>query len=333
MFWAGRFPAGPGWIAGRISSGSRGVFELETEEGCVRAELSGRLEYAAESALDLPVAGDWVAAAPTDPALIMQVLERRSLFTRTLEGGERQAMAANVDVAFLVAGLDGDFNWNRLHRYLVLAREAGAQPVIVLNKSDLRVDTPSLLREALALAPAVSVSALHDELASKLGSFVQPGETAALLGSSGAGKSTIVNSLLGGPLQPTTPVRASDSRGRHTTTNRTLFPLPQGWLLLDMPGIRTVGIGPSQEAIDETFADLAALAAECRFRDCSHSGEPGCAVAGRLAPERLSSFRKLLREAAYQKTREDPMASQAQKRRWKRIHAAMRKRQDARDPP
>ena len=317
--WTERFS--PHRLAGlapaRVVDGSRGVYELETDSGRVRGELAGRLEYAAGSPLELPVAGDWVAITPTDPALMVHVVERQSLFTRVQDGGQRQALAANVNVAFLVCGLDRDWNPARLDRYLALAMEAGVQPVIVLNKRDLCSDPAAIYAIAAALAPTVLLSGTLDDPAPLLGSFVEPGQTAALFGSSGVGKSTIVNALLREEAQA-----IGETVCQHTTTSRTLIRLPQGWLLLDMPGLRAVGVGGG---VADAFADVAELAAQCRFSDCSHDGEPGCAVENAVAPERLASFRKLQKEAAYQHRREDGNAARAEKERWKQIHAAMKK--------
>jgi ribosome biogenesis GTPase len=270
-----------------------------------------------------------VATTPTDPALIVAVLQRQSIFTRAVENSV-QPLAANIDVAFLVCGLDHDWNPRRLDRYLVLAREAGTAPVIVLNKRDLCPTPEAIHRQACELAPAVLIRATSDDIAGTLSPFVPPGGTAALLGSSGAGKSTIVNALLGTQSQPTGPVREADSRGRHTTTARTLFQLPQGWLLLDMPGIRSVGIAARQQSVNSAFADIEALAEGCRFTDCSHTSEPGCAVLAGASPERLAHYRQLLREANYQKVREDSSAVRAQKAKWKQIHAEMKRRPDKR---
>lgn len=317
--WTERFS--PHRLAGlapaRVVDGSRGVYELETDSGRVRGELAGRLEYAADSALELPVAGDWVAVTPTDPALIVHVVERQSLFTRVQEGGQRQALAANIDVAFLVCGLDRDWNPARLDRYLALAMDAGVRPVIVLNKRDLCPDPGAIHAMASALAPTVLLSCTLDDPTPLLGSFVAPGQTAALFGSSGVGKSTIVNALLQEQAQA-----IGETVCQHTTTSRTLIRLPLGWLLLDMPGLRAVGVGGG---VTDAFADVTALAAQCRFTDCSHNGEPGCAVENAVAPERLASFRKLQREAAYQHRREDASAARAEKERWKQLHAAMKK--------
>jgi len=319
-----------GLAAARVVGANRGVFELETENGHVRGELAGRLEFAAESPLDLPVTGDWVAITATDPALIVAVVERQSLFTRVNNDGHRQPLAANVDVAFLVCGLDNDWSPRRLDRYLALAAEAAVTPVALLNKRDLCADPEAALRQASRVTRSVLVSALHDDLPEKLGAFLEPGQTAALLGSSGAGKSTIVNALLGREVYATGAVRAGDETGRHTTTTRTLVRLPQRWLLVDMPGLRSVGVTGDTAAVDDTFADITSLAADCRFSNCTHTVEPGCAVLASADPERLAHYRHLLREAAYQREREDASAARAKKEQWKKIHKAMRHMADKR---
>jgi len=233
-------------------------------------------------------------------------------------------------VAFLVCGLDNDWSPRRFDRYLALAREAAVTPVAVLNKRDLCPDPEAALRQAARVAQSVLISAHHDDLTGILGAFLLPGQTAALLGSSGAGKSTIVNALLGSQVQTTSAVRESDSTGRHTTTTRTLVRLPQNWLLLDMPGLRSVGVTGDINAVDDTFADITALAANCRFSNCAHTNEPGCAVLASANPERLAHYRQLLREAAYQHRREDAAAARAQKERWRKVHVAMRQRPDKR---
>ncbi len=245
---------------------------------------------------------------------------------------DEQILAANVDVALLVAGLDGDFNLRRLERYLAVAYAGGAQPVIVLNKADVATDLVGLRVAAEAVAPGVEVrtiSALTGDGVTALETdHLSRGRTAVVLGSSGVGKSTLVNALLGSARQRTGAVREDDARGRHTTTRRELIRLPGGALLIDTPGIRSLGVAGAAEGLDPTFAEIAEIAAACRFRDCRHDGEPGCAVHaaiadGRLDPDRLASHRKLEREAAHVARSADPLLREAERRRWKAIQQSV----------
>jgi ribosome biogenesis GTPase / thiamine phosphate phosphatase len=327
--------AARGLVLARVAVSHRDHYRLITESGELEAEPSGRLWYEAAGNIDLPVAGDWVAARAAAPgqAIVEAVLPRRTLFSRRAPGRreDQQPIAANIDLVFLVCGLDGDYNLRRLERYLALAAESGAAPVIVLNKTDLCGDLEARLAETAAVsngAPVVPCSAATAPLEGLM-SFLAPGRTVALLGSSGAGKSTIVNRILGEDRLRTAGVRESDSRGRHTTTHRELVPLPQGGALIDTPGMRELQLWAGEESVDRAFEEIAALAEACRFRDCSHSGELGCAVAealtrGDLAQERWESYRKLLAEARRHERLADPLAALEQKRKWKAIHKAYR---------
>lgn len=292
----------------RVLSQAHELFTLATSQGERLAQPTGRLRYLDE----LPAVGDWVLITPTDPPLITAIEPRTSQFTRQDPGGGTQILAANIDVAFLVCGLDADFNPRRLDRYLVQARESGARPVVLLNKADLRPEPPTLALDV----PVLAISALYGDL-SILNQHVHPGETAALFGSSGVGKSTIVNRLLGHERQATGTIP-----GRHVTTARQLIALDYGWWLLDMPGLRELGLDASAEAIAETFSEISSEA--CRYRDCRHETEPGCAVRQTLDATRLASFQKLRKEQAYAERKEDPAAARAEKARWKKIHKAMR---------
>jgi ribosome biogenesis GTPase len=307
------------------------------------AVVSGRFRYSAIAPSDYPAVGDWVslepagpAAGPDDPAVITAVLPRRSAFRRSAADSNRrsvgnlvdeQVLAANVDVAFLVAGLDGDFNLRRLERYLAVAWSSGVTPVIVLNKADIAQDLEGRLVAVEAIAPGVPVvvlSALTGAHLADIGPHLRAGSTAVVLGSSGAGKSTLVNALLGEQLQATAAVRESDSRGRHTTTHRELFTLPGGALLIDTPGIRSLEVVGADEGLEDAFDEIVTLAAGCRFRDCRHRDEPGCAVRGAVAEgtlsaDRLASHEKLERELAHARRREDPRAAAEERRRWKAI--------------
>ena len=338
--WLGAFKphAAQGLILARVAVSQRDQYHLYTETGELEAEASGGLWYRTPDRAGMPVTGDWVAArvAGPDYAIVEAVLPRRTCFSRRAAGRreEEQPIAANIDLVFLVSGLDGDFNLRRLERYLTLATESGARPVAVLNKSDLCADLPARLRETQAVAGAASVvtcSARTGEGIDGLFGFVVPGQTVALLGSSGAGKSTIVNQLLGEERLRTAPVRESDNRGRHTTTHRELIPLPGGGALIDTPGMRELQLWASHESVERTFDEIAEMAVQCRYRNCTHTGEPDCAVAaalaeGAIARERWESYRKLCREAQHHEIIANGFAAREQKRQWKIVHKAHRKR-------
>jgi len=317
--------AEPGAEPGRVALADREMFAVWTESGEREASASGRLRH---SGGDWPAVGDWVMLE--GGARIVRVLPRLTAFSRKEAGAvtRAQVIAANIDVLFVVAGLDGDFNLRRLERYLLLARESGARPVVVLNKSDLRADAEEVAMHTAALgAPVVTTSALDGWGLDALEAHIASCQTAALTGSSGVGKSTLLNRLLGSERQRVQEVRESDSRGRHTTVRRELFLAPNGWLIVDTPGLRELQLWAGTESVDLAFADIADLAEQCRFRDCRHQGEPGCAVAaGGIDEARLASYAKLQREAAHLERQQNQRAAQEEKRRIKRIHRAMRGR-------
>jgi ribosome biogenesis GTPase len=328
--------AAQGLVLARVALSQRDQYRLFTEAGELDAEPSGGLWYRTPDRAGMPVVGDWVAARVAGPgqAIVEAVLPRRTFFSRRAAGRreDEQPIAANIDLVFLVCGLDGDFNLRRLERYLTLAAASGASPVVVLNKADVCDDPGGRTEAARAVArdaPVVVCSAVADQDVDSLAMFLAPGRTVALLGSSGVGKSTIVNRLIGEERFPTREVRESDSRGRHTTTHRELIALAGGGALIDTPGMRELQLWASQENVEEAFDEIASLGAGCRFRDCTHTGEQGCAVAaavdrGGLAAERLESYRKLRREAARHEGLSDPLVAQDQKRRTKALHKAAR---------
>jgi ribosome biogenesis GTPase len=312
-----------------VASAARDRFLVWTEEGEVEAGVSGRLRHASAA---WPAVGDWVALRENG-LVIEQVLERRTVLSRKQPGRavDEQVLAANIDVLFVVSALDHDYNERRIERYLVVARQSGARPVILLTKADLAEshgrDLGEIVRRLCAWSgtPVLALNALSGEGLSGLGEQVGRGETAALIGSSGVGKSTIVNALLGEERQSTRGVRPGDDRGRHTTTARSLFMMPGGWLLIDMPGLREVQLWASGEQLDAGFDDVRALAEGCRFRDCTHCGEPGCAVeASGLDPDRLGNYRKMQRELDYLERKTDKRLMSENRARWKVIHKAMR---------
>lgn len=246
---------------------------------------------------------------------------------RGTAGGGEQVLAANVELIVIVMGLDGDYNLRRLERYLVLAAASGAEAMVVLNKMDVCPEWPARLAEVREVTGHREALSAHESAAPI--AEVLRGRTVALLGSSGAGKSTIANALLGESRQATQSVRESDSRGRHTTTRRMLIELPGGGALIDTPGLRELGLWAGQEPVDEVFAGIAALARQCRYRDCAHAGEPGCAVSaalgtGELEPARWASYQKLLAEAHYHERVGNRSAAAEEKRKWKAIHKAIR---------
>jgi ribosome biogenesis GTPase / thiamine phosphate phosphatase len=328
--------AAEGCVPARVAAQHRGAYVVYTAAGERAAELAGRLRHLALDGGALPAVGDWVAVheLPEGRATIQAVLTRASAFSRKATGEEtlEQVVAANLDVAFLVAAFGNDVNVRRLERYLAAAWESGAEPVIVLNKSDLCEDLLGARAGVDAIAfgvPVHPVCCLTGEGLDALARYFAGHRTVALLGSSGVGKSSLLNRLLGHERQAVRDLRA-DGRGRHTTTHRELVPLPGGGLLLDTPGMRELGLWDASVGLGSTFDDIAALAAECRFSDCSHGDEPGCAVtaaitAGTLSADRLESHRKLLRELRHLELKQDARALAEERRERRRFARSMRK--------
>lgn len=304
-------------IPARVAVQQKDRYIIYCENGELWAEISGKFRHKALSKADYPTVGDWVVVTVKpdgDGAVIHSLLPRKSKFSRkaVLAGGpkygdgktEEQVLSANIDTAFIVSGLDGEYNLRRLERYVAVAYDSGTSPVVLLNKSDLCDEVERIVSEVENAVIGVTVhaiSALINDSLEILKEYFEKGKTVSFLGSSGVGKSTIINSLLGYERQKTNEVRESDRRGRHTTTYRELILLAEGGILIDTPGMREIEIWGDEDGLSKAFDDIEALAAQCRFNDCSHANEPGCAVKkaldnGELDPDRYQNYLKLQKE-------------------------------------
>ena len=338
--WKERFGEEADVEPARVVSQQRGLWRVAGEFGECWAEPSGKLRSIADLEGDSawPAVGDWVAAeiVGDDRAVLHWVLPRRGVFSRKAPGKrvEQQVIAANVDTALLVAALDMDFSPRRLERYLAQCWDSGVAPAIVLNKADECEDVALRVAEAERVAigvPVFALSARTGQGMDALEALLSPGKTIVLLGSSGVGKSTLVNRLLREEKQPTRPTRDSDSKGRHTTTSRELFRLPSGALLMDTPGLREFALWNVDEGLVETFADIEELARRCRFGNCRHEGEPGCAVRaavenGSLDEARVENRKKLEREQEFQRRKSDPEAMHEYKTKVSRMMKGVREK-------
>lgn len=323
--------ARPDLSPARVITVLKNYYRVRTEAGERLARLSGRFSFDVASASDLPAVGDWVAieSAGATRAIIHHLLPRRTRISRKVAGREieEQVIAANIDRVFVVSAMTQEFNLRRIERYLALVWESGAQPVIVLNKADLAGDIADLTAELAFIAPGTPVhvvSATRNAGLEDLQPYLTSGQTVAFVGSSGVGKSTIINRLLGSEVQPTLPVREHDDRGRHTTTTRELFTLPGGGMVIDTPGMRELQLWQMEEGVSAAFGDIAQIALDCRYRDCSHRSEPGCAVreainAGLLDRGRLENLFKLQAEQAFLDTKLDLHAALEAKNRARKL--------------
>ena len=321
---------GNGYSAGRVALEHKNLFRIYTQYGDVLAEISGKLRHEAVNRSDLPAVGDWVAIrslAEPGRVMIHHVLPRRSSFARQSAGSrtEQQIIGANIDTVFVLTSLNQDFSLRRIERYLVIAWESGANPVIVLSKSDLCDRVADAITEVQFVAPGVPIHAVSVVMGSglqDLAQYFKHGQTVALLGSSGVGKSTLINYLAGVDALKVQPVRASDDRGRHTTTHRELVLLPGGGLVIDTPGMRELQLWDGDLPL--VFDDIEALAGQCFFSDCRHQGEPRCAVqaalaAGTIDSGRYESYEKLQKELHYLARRRDKLSEIVEKKKWKKL--------------
>lgn len=321
-----------GYGAARVALEYKHLYGVYTEWGELLAETTGKLRHEATSREALPAVGDWVVIRPRrggGRATIHAVLPRRSKFTRKVAGlrTEEQIVGTNIDTVFLVTSLNQDFSLRRIERYLIVAWDSGANPVIVLSKSDLCDEVENRLAEIQKVAkgvPVHAVSVVNEEGLDELTEYIGVGQTVALLGSSGVGKSTLINRLAGRDLQRVQEVREHDDRGRHTTTHRELIHLPQGGLVLDTPGMRELQLWDGEGGLRLAFNDIEALARDCYFSDCRHQDEPGCAIRealkkGGIDAARYQSYEKLQKELNYLARKQDKLSQITEKKRWKKL--------------
>jgi ribosome biogenesis GTPase / thiamine phosphate phosphatase len=321
----------------RVARQDRGSYVLYAPGRAWRGVPAGALRRRAADRAEWPAVGDWVVAAADGcgTARIERVLPRTSVFSRRAAGenGDEQIVAANIDRLLICCGVDRDFNLRRIERYVMLARRGGAAPTLVLTKADLAADSAEKQISAAALAPDAEcflVSVVDGRGLEELRGAIGRGTSAALVGSSGVGKSSIINALLGASSAAVGEVRADDGRGRHTTTRREIHLLAGGGVLIDTPGMRELQLLGDADDVASAFGEIELLAPNCRFRDCRHETEPGCAVLaaaadGTLSPQRLESYRKQLRELAFHARRDDPAAQSAERARWKSLHKSARR--------
>jgi ribosome biogenesis GTPase / thiamine phosphate phosphatase len=326
-------------IPARVIFCSRGIYRLASENGELWAEIAGSLRHKSLSSEDLPVCGDWVLVDKSiegDRAIIRFLLPRKTIFTRQQAGTSPgpQVVAANVDTICIVSGLDSDFNLRRVERYLAIAWESGARPLIVLNKADICDEIPARLAEVMSLAPGIPVLVASAESGTgmeELMHYAGRGRTLALLGSSGVGKSSIVNRLFGDAVQEIRETDLETGRGVHTTSARHLFMLPAGGLIMDTPGMRELQVWSVDSGLDSVFEDIKSLAEGCRYRNCSHQTEPGCRVRaaiarGEMDAGRFANYTKLSKEARYIELKKAHSASWVERERWKKVAKQARKR-------
>ncbi len=316
------------YIPGRVACRQKTTYDVFLDHGFIQAGITGALRRAGK----VPAVGDFVVLLhqpETGTSVIVDILPRKTVFTRGLPGrdGTDQVIAANIDTVFIVTAAGPDLNPRRLERYRALVHSSGARPVILINKADL-ADDPAVLADEIIQAtsgvPVVALSALTRSGLPGLDPYLVPGSTVALIGSSGVGKSTLINTLLGDAVQETTGIREYDGKGRHQTTVRQMFVLGNGTLVIDNPGLREVGIGTAGSGLAEAFPDIVSLAPGCRFPDCTHDHEPRCAVreaveSGLLSRERLDNYLRLSREFAFEREKAEIGLVRIERKRWKHV--------------
>lgn len=336
--WEDQFrPWAQAFLPARVSAQSHHIYTLQGPDGPIKARISGALEYRACGPEDYPALGDWVVYLPADQGegVIQQILPRNSSVVRQApaDRGGSQVLAANLDLGIIVMGLDQDYSPSRADRYLTLLRQGGASGLVWLSKADLYPEKAQEARDELSLrwkdVPVMSGDSLTGNPHQALRPWLKPGLTLCLLGSSGAGKSTLINALAGQVLRRTGETRSVDGKGRHTSVDRVLLLLEDGTLLMDHPGLREVGLVGEEEILSDVFSPVVRLAGDCRFGDCTHSGEPGCRIqealeSGELEPGLWTSYQRQKLELAALARRTDPVLARQERDKWKAINKSMR---------
>ena len=325
-----------GHSVGRVALEYQGLYRVYAEEGEMLAEVTGKFHYQAEARSDFPAVGDWVVITPypnEKKAFIHAILPRRSAFSRKAAGEvtEEQIVATNVDTIFLVQGLDGNYNLRRIERYLTVALESGARPVVILSKSDICDEVEQRVLEVEKVARGVlvhAISSIENRGLEQLNQYIGPGLTVAFLGSSGAGKSTLINRLVGEEIQKVQDVREGDDKGRHTTVHRELIVLSSGGILIDTPGMRELQLWDAGEGLSDTFGDIDSLAGQCYFSDCGHGNEPVCAVKealgdGSLDEKRFENYMKMRKELEYLDSRQDTRTRREKERSLGKLYKSI----------
>ncbi len=331
-------PSGAEGVLARVIEEQKSNYTVVTERGFLKAQLSGKLLHPAVDRLERPVVGDWVHVKPLwneQKAVIQEVLPRRTLLKRRAAGETLaiQPLAANVDIVFVVSSLNRDFNPKRIERYLTIANSAGAHSVVLLTKADLEPVAKQMAEdlEARVKVPCLPLSILQKDSFASLKELLKPNQTVVLVGSSGVGKSTLVNLLLGREEQSVANIREDDDRGRHTTTSRRLIPLENGCLLIDTPGLREIQLDQDHVEGLDTFEDIEALAKDCKFHNCRHQSEPGCRVksaleAGEISSDSFENYQKILKEVSFQERKNNKALQAEEKKKWKKISKSLKEK-------
>ncbi len=327
-----------GLVPGRIIKENRNIYEIITNSGKFTSKVSGSFLYKATSKSDFPTIGDWVGVKiDNNIAVIECLLKRKSAFSRKSAGdiSEEQIIAANIDHIFLVFALDGGRNYTpgAVERFLTRAWDSGANPIIILNKSDLCSNSHDFVIETELLAPGVPIilsSTINGDGLQEIKQYITSGETIGFTGFSGVGKSALINALSSSEIMKTGEVRTGDHKGKHTTTHKELILLPNGGILIDSPGLKELQLWGDESSLEDTFSDIAELALHCKFRDCTHSGEPGCAVTdaismGNLNERRLHNYNNMKKELRYTEARSKMSANAVEREKWKPVAKIIKK--------